>query len=185
MMNHPIVEKQTTINNPNGTSFLVSTIDIAGTYETAVLDREGSDLELERTEDKEAAIQRHDLFVQQYTQKVKPPVPVKLAGQYLKLVDDLKKAAEAARPLADTEDGGTCNFDGLELELSRWNEDKTLAAIKAAGLSGHKTSVFRTPVYVIIPPSGSKGNARTRQAEKMRDIMRDLGYNASVWYRMD
>lgn len=178
-----MIEKQTNIENPNGTKFLISTVKVAGEYQTMVLNSNFLDIEETRTNVLSDALKWHDIYANQYTQKVKPPV--RLTDQYLKLVDALKQAAESARPLADTEDGGTCNFDSLELELPRWNEEKTIAAFHAAGLSGFKTTQFRCPVFVISPPISRQGTARTRQAEKMRDVMKELGWDASVWYQMD
>lgn len=105
--------------------------------------------------------------------------------KYTQLTEDLKRAREAAAPLGTTEDGGTCNFDALELELPRWNEVKTQAAIKAAGLGGWKSTIYRTPVYIIPPRDGGQANARTRQAEAMRTFMQSRGYDAHVYYAMD
>lgn len=106
-------------------------------------------------------------------------------NNYEKLTAALGKAAEAARPLGDTDDGGTCNFDSLELSLPRYNAKNTIEAIAAAGLRGFRTTQFGTTVYLIHPPVSRQGNARTRQAEAMRDVMKKLGYSASVWYQMD
>lgn len=106
-------------------------------------------------------------------------------NKYEHLTDALEKAANAAQPLGFTEDGGTCNFDALELSLPRWNEEAVMNAVHAAGLTGFKTTVLRCPVFVIDPPVGRQGNARTRQAEKMRDVMKAEGFDASVYYQMD
>jgi len=178
-----ILEKQTNIENPNGSKFLISTVRVAGEYQTAVLDDNFMDLEENRTNVLTDALKWHEAYIGQYTQKIKSPV--KLSGKYIKLVEDLKKCADNVCHLGLTEDGGTCNFDSLELTLPRWNEEKTIAAIEAAGLHGYKSTVWRTVVYVISPPMGGQGNARTRQAEAMRGYMEGIGYSASVYYAMD
>ena len=106
-------------------------------------------------------------------------------NKYEALTEALREAVEAARPFGDTEDGGTCNFDSLALYLAHYNEAQTLEAIKAAGVRGFKSSLWRNKVYIIGVPCPRQGNARTRQAEKMRDVMRERGYAAGVHYQMD
>lgn len=101
--------------------------------------------------------------------------------KYTKLTQDLKAAAEVASPLADTDDGGTCNFDSAVLYLPRWVAQKTNQAIQAAGLRGWRHS----DGYILSVPVPRQGNARTRQAEAMRDYMRDLGYQTGMYYQMD
>lgn len=176
--------KQTNISNPNGTKFLISTVLYAfGDYETMVLEPDGGDLEEHHTKQEDEALRIHNKFIKQYTQKVEKPV--KLTGRYLELSKHLKIAAEEAKPLGDTEDGGTCNFDSLQLKLPRYNERLTIAAMEAAGLTGYKATFWKLAFFVVSPPINRQANARTRQARKMEKVMSKLGYDASVYYRMD
>jgi hypothetical protein len=159
-----IAKKQTRIENPNGTRFLISTALVDGDFETMVFDDRMKNLE-------------------EYTEQVKQPVI--LTGKYFQLADDLKIAAEFARYVDLDDDGGTSNFDALELTLSQWDESKVIAAAESAGLRAYQTKDFGVPVFLISTPVSRQGNARTRQAETMRDKMKDLGYDSSVWYQMD
>lgn len=106
----------------------------------------------------------------------------KAVDRYSLLAMHLKQAADAARPLADTEDGGTCNFDQLELIMPGWRAKSVLAAATKAGLQAWE---FGRGVFCFLPPVRRQGDARTRQAEKMRDVMASLGYEATVYYQMD
>ena len=58
-----------------------------------------------------------------------------MQNRYEKLAADLRQAVQIARTVDLDEDGGTCNFDSLELSLPRWPETKVKAAVKAVGLS--------------------------------------------------
>lgn len=108
-----------------------------------------------------------------------------MQNRYEKLAADLRQTAQIALTVDLVEDGGTCNFDSLELSLPRWPAAKVKEAVNAAGLSCFKTHVFGAPVYVIGVPVPRQGNAQTRQAERMAQIMHMQGYQASVWYQMD
>jgi len=161
----------------------VSTVRINNRYETAVLTLDYSDIDEARNDDEPAAIAAHERFIKQY--KKLEPKPIILTGKYLQLVDALHKAAEDARPLGNTEDGGTCNYDSLELTLQGYREAETRKAAEQAGLRAFTTKIFRQKVYVVSVPVSRQGNARTRQAESMAKTMQALGYSASVYYQMD
>jgi uncharacterized protein YcgL (UPF0745 family) len=177
------VEKQTWIENPKGTKFFISTVCIDGNFETMVFDDQRHSLEEHHTADQPAAFEAHQKYVEEYTEQVKQPVI--LSGRYLQLAEDLKAAAEFARHVDLDDDGGTSNFDALELTLSQWDECKVIAAAEAAGLHAYPTKDFGVPVFVFSTPVSRQGNACTRQAEAMRDKMKDMGYDSSVWYQMD
>jgi hypothetical protein len=106
-------------------------------------------------------------------------------NRYKALTEALREAVKIATPYAFSEDGGTCNFDSLELVLPRYNEEKTLAAIRAAGVRGFKTTLWGKTMYLVSEPVQRMANAKTRQVEKMRDVMKEKGYTAGVWYQMD
>jgi uncharacterized protein YcgL (UPF0745 family) len=178
-----IVKKQTRIENPNGTRFLISTALIDGDFETMVFDDRMKNMEEHHATGQPAAFEVHQKFVEEYTEQVKQPVI--LTGKYLQFAEDLKVAAEFARHVDLDNDGGTSNFDALELTLSQWGESKVIAAAESAGLRAYQTKDFGVPVFVFSTPVSRQGNARTQQAETMRDKMKDLGYDSSVWYQMD
>ncbi len=105
---------------------------------------------------------------------------------YEKLKWDLIEAAEKAKEEAiETDDGGTCNFDCCVLFLPRYNEKKTIEAIKAAGMSGFKSIHFGKVCYMLGNPIFAQGNRRTAQAEKINEVMKSKGYDTTVYYQMD
>ena len=105
--------------------------------------------------------------------------------KYFKLAEDLSVAFAAALPMADTEDGGTCNLDSMTLYLPRWPEGKVRTAAMHAGLDCWRKTGFGQPCYVFTVPVSRQANARTRQAESMRNIMRERGYQTGMHYQMD
>jgi hypothetical protein len=161
----------------------VSTVKVLGEYKTAVLTDNYFDIDEVASKDEQAALEAHEKFIRKY--KKPEPKPLKMTGKYLLLIDALRRAAELARPLDDTEDGGTCNFDSLQLDLPGYREAEVLEAAKQAGLRAFATKIFKQKVFVVNVPVARQGNARTRQAESMKKTMRELGYDASVYYQMD
>lgn len=164
-------------------SLMISTVRIGDEYRTAVLTDGYFDIDEATNNDEQAAMMAHDQFINKYR---KPePKQIVLTGKYLLLVDALRRAAEVAEPFGATEDGGTCNFDSLELTLPGYREGEILKAAEEAGLRAFKTKIFKQTVYVVTVPVARQGNARTRQAESMKKTMLELGYDASVYYQMD
>lgn len=165
---------------------IVSTVLMPnGRYQTAVLCKDGMDLEMTTCSTEECALRIHGEWVDKYAHSPDKPAAKPLAPRYVKLSEDLKKAAQAAREMDFADNGGTCNLDSLKLSLPRFCEKDTLRAIEAAELRGRKTSQFGRTVYLVSTPISAQGNARTQQAEKMRDVMKEAGYDAGVWYQMD
>lgn len=107
-------------------------------------------------------------------------------NKYEILLTDLSEAVEKAKEIAiKTDDGGTCNFDCCVLFLPRYNEEKTVEAIRDAGLSGFKSNHFGKVCYMLNNPIFAQGNQRTVQAEKINEIMKSKGYDTAVYYQMD
>lgn len=158
---------------------------LGGKYEIAVLKVDGEALEMTTCNTEECALRIHGEWVAKYAYNPDKPDEKPLTPRYIKLAEDLKKAAQAAREVGFGDDGGTCNKDCLELRLPRFSKKDTLRAIEAAGLRGRKTSQFGRALYLVSSPVSAQGNAETRQAEKMRDVMKEAGYDAGVWYQID
>lgn len=107
-------------------------------------------------------------------------------NRYEQLTKDLQEATEKARAIAmTTDDGGTCNFDSCIIFLPRWNNEKTIAAIKAAGVGGFRSNHYGKVCYIIGNPVSAQGNANTAQAETIRDVMRSKEYQTAMYYQMD
>lgn len=169
----------------HGKQVIIDTALIGDDYETMVLlQRESIDEAHNKNETE--ALHAHDAFIRKYVQDLDWLLDeTKLSGKYLRLVDDLKAAAEAADPFKDYDDGGTSNMDAMMLSLPRYEEIKIKAAAKRAGLIASAGRCMKQKIYHILPPHGGQGYRRTKQAEAMAEVMRACGYEASVWYQMD
>lgn len=98
------------------------------------------------------------------------------------LIDALEYGAEVEK--CNPEGGGTCNFDSLCLTLPHWCGKKIEQAARDAGSRAFKWN-FCGVHWIFRPYTHGQGNARTRNAEAVADRMRDLGYDAGVYYAMD
>lgn len=62
--------------------------------------------------------------------------------KYEQLTEDLKEAYQKSKEAVTGDDGGTANLDSTFLTLPRWNEEQTLKAIGAAGLSCRRKTAW-------------------------------------------
>lgn len=97
----------------------------------------------------------------------------------------LIKAKEAAMLFSEVDDGGTCNFDAPTLRLERWKKTEIEEAITGAGLRYFEHRLFGIKYYVICGGTYGQGNRRTAMAEAMSKILKNEGYEASMYYQMD
>lgn len=106
--------------------------------------------------------------------------------QYEKLKEALHKAIGAAE-FAQTEDGGTCNFDSpiLFCEDMGYSEQKALAAIKEIGLDTYPLSGIWRGCIVIDGRTKGQGNCRTAMAEAFAASLKESGIKCGVYYQMD
>jgi hypothetical protein len=106
-------------------------------------------------------------------------------AELTKLTEDLKAAAEAAIPLALTEDGGTCNRDSVAIKLR--GKKGIAEAIKAAGLHGFAGSGWMWKgKWIISPPVwGPQGNARTRMVMAMSKVLTERGHDVYQFMQCD
>lgn len=105
--------------------------------------------------------------------------------KYEKLTEDLIAAKNHAEQFADTEDGGTCNFDSAALSLPRWNKAKTEEAFKKAGLRTSKWTLWGSTRYLVLGCYSGQANRRTTMAEAVYKYLKNLGYDATMYYQMD
>lgn len=110
---------------------------------------------------------------------------VTLSGKYAKLCEAFKAAYAAAEEHKNDDDGGTSNFDKTWIHLRACEELRVAAAAKQAGLQVYKGRFQRVMVYFVEPPFGGQGFRRTNQTEAMCRVMKELGYDAGMYYRMD
>lgn len=108
-----------------------------------------------------------------------------LTGKYAKLAKDLKAALDYGSSKMGTDDGGTCNFDSPTLYLPRWNKDKIKEAAKAAGLRCFEWKPYGRTFWTFSVPCAGQGYTRTNAAEAMSAYLRDVGYDAGMYYQTD
>ena len=104
---------------------------------------------------------------------------------YERLTEYLIDARLAAEEASKGEDGGTANLDTMTIRLPRANEKKVIEVVKAAGLYTSGRTQWMGPCYFIGPPRCGQGNSRVRANEAMHKIMKDAGYEALMYRRMD
>lgn len=93
----------------------------------------------------------------------------------------VKAASEAAMPHANTEDGGTSNFDTCYIRLripKRLRDKSQLHFYKGWGLFRGCWSIQELPAH-------GQGNMRTRMAEAAAKSLCAAGYHAIVRYEID
>lgn len=104
-------------------------------------------------------------------------------NKYEKLAADMEAARKVGLQ-AEVEyvkahgDGGTCNFDGVEMKLPRWQEQKINEAVGDGWKNGSGWFVFG-------PDTHCQGMGRTTNAEAMVKYLRGLGYECFGYYYVD
>ena len=108
-------------------------------------------------------------------------------NKYVELTKALKKAKEAAQAYANTEDGGTCNFDSPAIDYQEMHMSKAKAeeAITAAGLSCFEWNSWAGKRLVVCGIGSGQGNRRTRMAEAAYESLKADGIAATMYYQMD
>ena len=170
-----------------GRQLIIDTCQLpfTGMYETMAMYPNSHDLDTLTTNDPEAARANHKALLRKYTKKAASPLKP-LAGRYLKLSQDLRTAAAAARQAAAlSDDEGTCNCDTAMLTLPKWHGAKVKQAADAAGVNCSAFEWFGQRRYFVSCGATGQGNSRTAAAEAMAKALSDLGYAASVYYQMD
>lgn len=165
----------------NGQDAVLSTVELKpGLYETIMASPDYSFVYTQlRTTDKAQAIADFKHLRKQY--HVEP-----LTGKYADLAKDLEAAvAHGLEVAANVEDGGTCNFDAVALDLRGWKRDKVEQAAKAAGVGCSTWTLFGSKKYVFSIRSRYQGNARTKAAEAMAEALKLSGYDAGMYYQAD
>lgn len=95
----------------------------------------------------------------------------------------LLKANEAAQQFANTEDGGSCNFDALAIKVKA--TEKQMKQLDWFTFKWGKRHPDGKTWYVIELDYSGQGNRRTRMAEAACESMKAQGYESSVYYQVD
>lgn len=165
----------------DGRSATLSAVQLSnGVYETMLLpnDGDGEEIISYQSTSKEEALCFFDEIKEKYH------VP-ELTGQYKKLADDLKAALDYGLKHMGTDDGGTCNFDAPTICLPKWNRKLVRAAARVAGTGCWEWELWGDKSYVLTIPGVGQGYTRTKAAEAMSNYLKEQGYDAGMYYRMD
>lgn len=173
--------KKSTIRMEDGTTAILSTAELfPGEYETMLATPDyGTEYRVLHARTEAQALKHFRYLRDNYH---RPP----LTGKYLKLSEDLRKAAEVGGSVARaTDDGGTCNFDAATLYLPGWIGSKVEQAAKAAGVGCSEWTLWGSRSFVFSLRGAGQGNANTAGAEAMSKALADMGYDAGMYYQMD
>ena len=171
-----------------GSPVVIDTAELSpGEFETVVLHSSGRVIACIESGSLSDARKAYHKLLDQYTKKPAEPAPVVLTGKYAKLRDDLREALAAGRAAeqADSEDGGTCNFDSAALSLPRWRKSLIEQAAKEAGTVCFEWDLYQCKHFVFCPDTRCQANARSRNAEAMTAALRRMGYDAMDYSQMD
>ena len=109
----------------------------------------------------------------------------KMSERSKNLKEALIRAKEAALRFADEDDGGTCNLDAPMLYLKGWKKAEIEEAVNGAELRYFDTKIFGAKFYIICGGTFGQGNRRTAMAEEMCRVLKEAGFDASMYYQMD
>lgn len=108
--------------------------------------------------------------------------------KYTKLTNALEQAKKVAQQYADSEDGGTCNFDSPVIDYREMHMSRAKAeeAIHAAGLSSFVWKAFGGIMGLVVCGIGrGQGNRNTRMAEAAKDSLKADGITTRMYYQVD
>lgn len=104
-----------------------------------------------------------------------------------KELDTLERAiqrAEAyAQKYANTEDGGTCNFDAPAIKVEA--SEKQMKMLDWVTYKWGKRDTDGRTWYVLDLNLSGQGNRRTRMAEAVCEYLKLAGYKTMMYYQMD
>lgn len=95
----------------------------------------------------------------------------------------IMRAEQDAQKYADTEDGGTCNFDSPMVRIKA--TEKQLSVMDWPVYKYGKRHADGTTWFVISMNLNGQGNRRTRMAQAAADSLRAQGYETSLYQSMD
>ena len=108
-------------------------------------------------------------------------------NKYTALTAALERAKEAAQIYANTEDGGTCNFDSPAIDYRAMHMIKSKAeeAIKSAGLRCFDWKSWNGMRLVVCGIGYGQGNRNSRMAEAAEKSLKASGVETAMYYQMD
>ena len=164
----------------NGKRVIIDAAELEpGYYEIVVLSHTKKELAVSTTESLDEARRIYNSYYRDYVEQ-----PAPLTGKYAKLRDDLREVhGIGLSAAAMVSDRGTCNLDSPSLSLPRWNVAKVEQACKEAGGDCFRAGYSKR--YVICLPVPGQALKNETAAKAMTEALKNLGYDASTWYRID
>lgn len=106
--------------------------------------------------------------------------------KYEQLRNALINASLYASDFKDEDDGGTCNFDTVVINLPRWQYAKLKEMVATIpGLRISKHYYDWSGHFMIHGFEHGQANRRTAMVEAFSRRLCELGYDSSVYYAMD
>ena len=96
----------------------------------------------------------------------------------------LREALENAKKFANTEDGGTCNFDTCEFYAKGMRLSVLEGIVKEASQE-LRVSKWGTGRFHIGGYECGQANRRTEMVEAFEKTLRNYGFDTGVYYAMD
>lgn len=110
---------------------------------------------------------------------------IKTKKELNELSEALINAVNAATMLADTEDGGTCNFDMVTLKIKIPKKFIQYIYVKLEKMYARDWGRLWRGYYLVDIPLSGQGYRRTRMAEAACESLKAAGYNAMMFYQCD
>ena len=160
-----------------------------GLYEVGVfdLDDDFEEKELLRMPTIEDCNFYFDKFVKKYTEKKATKENTPIPKRYLKFAEDYAKVYNSCKeyfmqnPIIS--DGNASNFDTCVVFIGKRLQKGFLnASLKPYGLKAHIDDGL---IFTVVPFTNYQGDGNTIQAEFMAREFNGLGYESTVYYRID
>lgn len=188
----PIKIKEKTLKY-KGHNLLISAIQYTdplhlGQYEVGVFDLDDDFEEKEMIHPRtiEDCKFYFDKFVKKYTEKKVAKEDTPIPKRYLKFANDYAKVYDSCKEVFSqgvVDDGGASNFDTCTVFIGKRLKKGFLdAVLKPRHLKAH---IDGDLIFVAVPFTQYQGFGNTAQAEYMSKMFRNLGYESSVFYRID
>ena len=157
---------------------IIDTRMVDGKYETISMRRNGDCFSCRMADSPAIAAVNHEDALRSFL-----PVHLRFFS------DDLGTCiTQALKEFGESEDGGTCNFDSPAVSFHGVHTGTVEAAASLAGEHCSRWQEKRKdPMYdwfVFSGPTG-QGNRRTRMAERISELLKQRGYDTTVYYQMD
>ncbi len=164
--------KKTPVSN----NLIVYTSDLDSFFETMVADQNFDECEILRTNDKKEALKNHSKMVSKYT----------FSEEVITLANTLKLANEEAQKCDYIEDGGSCNFDSVTINLKGKRKDfiNQLELLSGFHIDKISSKIWAGFYFVHFNLKG-QANRRTKMAQTANNFLQQNNINSTMYYQLD